>query len=769
MAVLEYLTQNSLTAYPFKRLSLAENNNIQANWFYDIVFISYSSEVFSVYISEVKKISGELTITFNNFLNEEEIIKIIVPTEEVKNHFNNTVTSFYGASNSLAAVKLVLGEGLVFKENFTKIYTKQETELAAGAVILNCPKLKILKLKTYNSTFNTLTSEIDYSVLDVKQYDYTTNSPEINLRYNTAGEATGLNTFNIDVIPSAGAGLYDNCETLNNRSVYSVANVTPNDYGALYIKATSCYAYNILNNTNGVILEGQNPTPLNVYNYSIAQPNHALFFENFCTPKCPRENIISFAHYLNRVTDGAQELVSTIYNTKETRGYGYILNTDNTIFVATSFIDNSFTRCNTHDTSGVDTFIGINNKFIKNFHEFKKLQIIISGYVEEYTILQVISDTQIKLNAPIANLSTSIQFRIIDNGVFSNMNCASKMFNQKTAALKFPYIKSKYSSYESNDKNGVPITYITVNTAIFNPSSETYSLFLNLTYQNLLTDGNYKIVRGSSTYKTTHPQVVLNCKEYVFIETVFYTYSATDMGTVSAQLINTANNQPIGLDYEVVSNAQAAPEITYITSAVKVFRALQTNLNTFTNSVSIHQDITALAVSGDIPNWLVYNYSLLENSFNMSYDGINEGEQQNKRYKLKLTATAEGIYSNKSETITIDYLAVPKITNPLGIFYTTQNPKNISKNVIYTAQNTILTISAINMTSWVAQFPTDATLFNYSAVGVLPAGLSFDNLTGKLTGTAEALEVGYTFTLSFTATNPAGTSLAETVNFIIVT
>lgn len=768
MAVLEYLTQNSLTAYPFKRLSVEGNDNIQANWFYDILFVSYSSDILSVYISEIQKISGNLTIVFNNLLNDEEIIRVEIPSTEVVNHFSNSSKSFYGSSNSKSSVKIVLGEGLIEKIDFSRGYLKEHTELAAGAIVLNAPKLKTLTLKTYNSNFNSVTNNTEYTISTVKQYDKDSDYPEINLRHNLSGELSSINTFNLDVTAGAGAGLYDNCPAGDEMVVYSVANVVPDVYGSLFIKATSCYAYNVLNDTNGALLQGLNPSPENVYEYSLENPQHAIYFQNFCSPKCPRENITAFAHYLNRITDGAKEFVNTIYNTEETRGYGHASSVDNTVFIASSFVNNMFDRCSTHDTFGIDTYIGINNKFVKNFHEFKTLELFVPGVgITEYLILEVISDTQIRLNLAISTIGGSLQFRIRDNGVFSNMNCATKTYNLKAAALTVPYLKVKYSSYESTDKQGTPITYITVNTAIFNPSSSTYNLTLALSYTNLATDGIYKIIRGSNISKTTNPQVTLNCREYVFIEAVFYTYSSTDAGSISAQLINSNTGAPIGASYEVVSNAQANSGVSYILSATKTFRALQNSLNSFSNSLSIDSSVTAIAVSGDIPNWLDYSYSLLENSFDMSANPLVPGALSNTRYKLKLTATADGIYSNIMETVTIDYLAIPKISNPLAAIFTTQNPKAISKTTTYTTQAPIVAISAVNMTSWVEQFPTDATTFNYSVIGTIPVGLQFNTASGKLIGAVTDLNVGDTFTLGFKASNPAGESSIETINFII--
>jgi hypothetical protein len=769
MAVLEYLTQNSLTAYPFKKLNKAEADNIEVDWFYDILFISYSDIIKAVYISKIIKTNQNLTITFNNFLTEDEIITVIIPAIKVVNHFNNSLDSFYSYSNNLAAVKIILGQGIVNKSNFSNIYQKQNTELAASAIILNCPKLKTLTLKAYNTSFNSLNNSAEYTISEIKQYNYLTAVPVINLRYNLAAESVVENSINLDVGAGLGAGLYDNCPKSDEMYVYSLANVTPDAYGGLFIKATSCYAYNVLNAINGALIESLNPSPANVYEYSLDEPQHAIYFQNFCSPKCPRENITAFAHYLNRITDGAKELADTVANKKETRGYGSFSIDNNFIFTAASFIDNSFTRCNTHDTGGIDTYIGINDKFIKNFHEFKYIQIILpSAEIVEYQIIEVLSETQIRLNFPISIANTLLEFRILDNGVFSNMNCAIKNFNLKKAALQVPYTKIKYSSYETNQQDGKLVTYITINAAIFNPSTVTYSLRLLLNYTNLLTDGVYKITKGTNIYKTYTPTVSLNCKEYAFIEAVFYTYSSTDTGSISAELINNATGLPIGETYDVVSGVQANPGITYILSPVKNFRATQTNLQAFSTSLSIHPDIQAIAISGDVPIWLDYNYSVTNNILSLYTATEIQIPTESKRFTLKLTATATGIYSNYIETVILDYVATPKITSPLSNIFTSSNPKTISKAVTYTNQNPVISITALNMTSWVAQFPTDNVSFRYTVQETLPVGLSFNTSTGKLLGKITELAVDTIFSLTFKAVNPSGQSEGQTINFKVV-
>lgn len=769
MAALEYLTQNSLTAYPFKRLNKAENDNIQANWFYDILFVSYGNEIKSVYISKIIKTSIDLKLTFSNFLTETEIIEITIPANKVVNHFNNYVDSFYADANNLAAVKIVLGEGIVNKEAFNKTYQKQDTELTAAAIILNCPKLNTLTLKSYNSSFNEIIHTIEYTINQIKQYNRFTSIPIINLRHNLAAESTIADSISLDVGAGLGAGLYDNCPKEDEMSVYSIANVTPDNYGGIFIKATSCYTYNVLNSTNGVLIEGLNPTPADVFAYSLEEPQHAIYFQNFCSPKCPRENITAFAHYLNRITDGAKELAETVANKKETRGHGTFANNNNFIFTASSFADNSFTRCNTHDSGAIDTYIGINNKFIKNFHEFKYIQIVFpSNEIFEYQIIEVISENQIRLNLPVAITNTSLQFRILDNGVFSNMNCAIKNFNLKKAELQVPYTKIKYSTYESNQQDGRLITYLTINAAIFNPSSTTYNLRLLLNYENLLTDGTYKITKGTNIYKTSTPSITLNCKEYAFIETVFYTYSTTNTGSISAQLINNSTGLPIGNPYTIADGIQATPQTTYILSTVKNFRALQTNIQSFSAALNIHPDIQAIAISGDIPLWLDYNYSVTTNVLNLYTAEEIQIPSESKRYTLKLTATAEGLYSNSTETVIIDYVAKPTITSPLSNIFTINNPKTISKTLNYTSQTPIISVTALNMTSWVTQFPTDTSNFYYTVQETLPEGLIFNNSTGKLIGKIASLNVDDVFVLTFKAVNPSGESATQVINFKVI-
>ena len=128
MASLEYLTQNSLTAYPFKgRLpsSAYREHPIQDDWFYDILFVSYSKEIYRVYISKIEKEeSNSLKIFLNNAVSLEPLLytvdeeteqQVAVPvtlnSEQVVNHYQNTSTSFSSVSFEKFAIKFVFGPG----------------------------------------------------------------------------------------------------------------------------------------------------------------------------------------------------------------------------------------------------------------------------------------------------------------------------------------------------------------------------------------------------------------------------------------------------------------------------------------------------------------------------------------------------------------------------------------------------------------------------------------------------------------------------------
>ena len=78
MASLEYLTQNSLTAYPFKGRTpygVARNHPIADDWFYDILFISYTKTIYRVFISKIEKdATGGLRIFLSNAVTQEPLL-----------------------------------------------------------------------------------------------------------------------------------------------------------------------------------------------------------------------------------------------------------------------------------------------------------------------------------------------------------------------------------------------------------------------------------------------------------------------------------------------------------------------------------------------------------------------------------------------------------------------------------------------------------------------------------------------------------------------
>lgn len=91
--------------------------------------------------------------------------------------------------------------------------------------------------------------------------------------------------------------------------------------------------------------------------------DHSITFENFCKPKCPHENLNAYAHYLNRVADGAQDLDTAVSRAVETRGKG---SSFLKVFTAEEFCvtgDSVFARC--IDPADPETYVDCGEGFLK--------------------------------------------------------------------------------------------------------------------------------------------------------------------------------------------------------------------------------------------------------------------------------------------------------------------------------------------------------------------------------------------------------------------
>lgn len=778
MGALEYLTANSLISYPFKyskSVNFSSDNAIKQNWFYDILFVSKSTSIRSVYISRIRKESGSLYITFNNseILDPSDSLldTVQITSENLIDHRANQTTSFISFSKELFYVKLVLGAGLVDKSDFDQTYTSDESELQGSAVILKSPRLDNLTLSRYITSLDESLNKV-YSVETVGIFSADTDAPEVKSRYNTEFSQIGVNSVALDLNRGLGAGVYDPCPQIGQiQDVYSVFDISPNSSGHLFLNVSSCYTANTLTNNDVALYASYNPSPLSVYPEEIIIPNHSILFQNFCSPKCPRENINAFAHYLNRVTDGAVELNSIAYRQIETRGVGSCSIEAPRNFTASVFVDNEeFSRCAEH-TSGVDIHIGIGNKFIKNYHEFRTLQLYYGiEDIREYTILKVLSDNEVILNTEVQNPETLRSFKIIDNGVFSDMNCAIYNANLTAQVGREPYFKVKYTTTEAYNPQGIYSTYYNVVVGVYNPSNQNnIQLNVNFNYSSsLIKQGQYKIRKKDTTTLSDTATVTLNCREYALIEAVYYVPADSQGNIIEVSVQDLEQGVTIGSTYQI-NNVVGQPTPTVVTSGNLKHRILKDAAENFSAILNINTVVTAVSFYGDIPAWL--NKSFSNFTHQITLDGAyNPTDTLNKRYLIYFRSFG-GNVTDIISSIVIDYVAPPVINFPSNSSYPSNSPLAISKSIVYTTNNPIFSTTATNMLNLSPDIPTDPLDYRYNLtteISEFPPGLNFDIISGQLTGTVPAeILVGTSFSATLKAINPAGQSDEQLLYFII--
>ena len=419
MAVLEYLAANSLIAHPFKTRKAGGSNPhpIDDSWFYDIIFVSHSPTLRSVYVSSIEKSSATLTLTFKN--TETDAVVAVVPIGGAffTNHHNNEAVSFASASGDTYAVKIILGPGLPSAIDFTGTYTKQETELSNTAFILSTPRVDAINFDTYAKDDNG-----DYVVTGVASITPTIANPsKLKLMHNITFANEAPNYIGISVIAGSGAGLYDDCA--EQKAVYTVNSTTPNSAGSLFLNPSTCYTIepltlalkNSLDSEH--LLDGYTlftvhtsttEEQLDIINgdglLGYVGVDHSLVLKNFCTPKCSPEMKSAYANYFNRVTDGAADLDKIITTNIETRGQGY-----STAPQYFSVADGDFGREDSNNPlASCLSLTKAGTSFVTNYHEGRTLQLRISATdTRKYTITKVVDKNTVALSAAIVAYCTA--------------------------------------------------------------------------------------------------------------------------------------------------------------------------------------------------------------------------------------------------------------------------------------------------------------------------------------------------------------------------
>ena len=764
MAALEYLTNNSLSSYPFKSgrsVSAGSSHAIEDDWFYDILVTSYADSVRGVYISKIKKtIAGGLEISLSNLESLELLGVAALSPSNVVNHYRNIDKSFASYATELFSVKFIFGAGLIVKSAFEQEYSPAEASLANAAVVLNRPRLKTLKFEAYDFDFRLSTSP---SLDEVVVYSYP-EVPTIKPNYNSKFELTSINRGDLYVLRGEGAGLYDACLQAGEiQDVYSLNFILPNSSGALFLNASNCYTANVLSNSNealyGAYLDKYRAFEIHTFSgtttVDTVHVDHSITFENFCKPKCPHENLNAYAHYLNRVTDGAQELASIVTRSVETRGQGTSLLK---VFTATEFCvvgDEVFTRCN--DPADTYTYIECGESFLKHYHEGRTLQLYYSNLiVRNYTIVEVIDEHNVRLNSvpPPAQSGSLLSFRVLDNGVISNLNCAALSYNQNAENFLKIYYQVAYTTNEAYNEDGVYSTNLAVVVSVYNPSPAVAQIQVLFEPTVLAQISSFKLRKADSISTINTPEFLLSCREYAFLEVVFSIPCATAGGYLDISVL-----EKLGDVWTMVGDTYSLPEIVgaecpgTVTGGTNKFRVTQQGGASFATSITPPAGTTSISdLFGILPSWLNHTYTagILE----LSASGAPT-ENVSQRYNLYFRSY--GLATTVSQII-LDYVATPEIIAPLEARFSVEYPLMLSKESIYTSDNPVFQIAATNMLILSPDFGDNASSYFYTvSVGELPDGLELDQATGRLIGQlSPSIVAGATYQIGITATNPSG-------------
>jgi len=567
MAALEYLTNNSLIAYPFKDAVAVAANPIQESWFLDMLLAPKSKSVKRIYMQRIRTDGGLLHITFKDCLAAATLATIEVNHADVVDHLNNKDVAFYAFSNEALSAKLVFGAGLVTLcagAAFDYTYTKEEAEVSSGAIALYAPVVKSLTFSNVQAD-NTYAAAHSYASTD-------TLAPYIARGTNTKflGEpSAGIGMY---VGRGLGLGLYDPCS--NRTGIYSINKLAPDDRGHIYLATSSCYSLSLLTYSKKLEYDSSDPSPLRPYYLfplyngdtfaGATDISNTILISNNCKPKCPPEAVNATAGYMNRLADGLQDIVDFVKNASETRGLITAIPTTTT-FVASSF-------CATLPADWARSGIKCNGSFSKYFHEGRNLLIrYAAGDVRKHKIVEVVTDTPEQLESttvildgiPAATTADGpFYFRVEDFGVGATFAHTISEYNTLSVeANSKPYIEVVANTSEAWSQSGAYTTFMGVSVGLYNPGRTPVAFVVAYTPASgtSFTPGSVKLRFADAN--STRPQVqynvasgILGCRDYAFSEIV-----------LEAQ----ATGEPLGASLEVQLGTETFTRVLAVPTAPK--------------------------------------------------------------------------------------------------------------------------------------------------------------------------------------------------------
>ena len=277
---LEYLSGNSVAKYPFAdtaTLKDAGGVSLPEDTILDVIVACKQPEHAGAYMSSIVVDAVGYTTTFTIEVIDQsgadyETFEMVVP------HASIVEKGFYGLANDEVAVKLVFGPSAVSDKltSSTRAFVKAATLLAPSAVILADPRVKSIKFYNWSQF-----SDAYEEVLSCEADEYADLDLIIEEGYNVSFTQSAKGAA-ARVFPTAGKGLYP-CDE-QPLAIKTIDSVGPDKKHNFLLVTDDCYI----------------TTPA----------DNGLILDNICTPKCTKEQLDNFTHYLNRVRDGMDWLTT---------------------------------------------------------------------------------------------------------------------------------------------------------------------------------------------------------------------------------------------------------------------------------------------------------------------------------------------------------------------------------------------------------------------------------------------------------------------------
>lgn len=276
--ILEYLANNELLKYPFvdSTTMLSTNTVTLANdTFLDCLIGAFDiSTSFNAELTRLR-ISGAttyLTIRYYTLTGTTIYTKVFT--------FNNVdivEKEAVSATTDEAWINVIFGKGYAtlsstYDESFTNLV------FVNNVLVQPTPVVTSITFKNNGTTFKV----ISYDEEDENRDAVFEAGSNIAFVINSS-------TANLDVSPGYGTGLYDACS--EELYIGTINGVAPDNSNNFLLLTDQCYT----------------TTP----------QEHGLLLENHCSPKCTKEQLDNFAHYLNRVKDGLETLAELAANTAD--------------------------------------------------------------------------------------------------------------------------------------------------------------------------------------------------------------------------------------------------------------------------------------------------------------------------------------------------------------------------------------------------------------------------------------------------------------------